>query len=99
MPTFGTYKISVVENGKVKSNVTIETAGKMARVDFNLKPSGGNGVKHYVLVKGGTGTHIAPYWVEADAAGTPIASDLNMQRRSPELVQDMLRRQTNNEGH
>ena len=99
LPTFGTYKISVVENGKVKSNVTIETAGKMARVDFNLKPSGGNGVKHYVLVKGGTGTHIAPYWVEADAAGTPIASDLNMQRRSPELVQDMLRRQTNNEGH
>src|SRR6478609_5054420 len=40
LPTFGTYKISVVENGKVKSNVTIETAGKMARVDFNLKPSG-----------------------------------------------------------
>ena len=97
LPT-GTYKISVVENGKVKSNVTIETAGKMARVDFNLKPSGGNGVKHYVLVKGGTGTHIAPYWVEANAEGTPIASDLNMQRRSPELVQDMLRRQTNNSG-
>jgi hypothetical protein len=94
LPT-GTYKISVVENGKVKSNVTIETAGKMARVDFDLKSSGGNGVKHYVLVKGGTGTHIAPYWVEADAEGTPIASDLNMQRRSPELVQDMYRRQTN----
>jgi hypothetical protein len=94
LPT-GTYKISVVENGKVKSNVTIETAGKTARVDFNLKSSGGNGVKHYVLVKEGTGSHIAPYWVEADAEGTPIASDLNMQRRSPELVQDMYRRQTN----
>ena len=51
LPT-GTYKISVVENGKVKSNVTIETAGKTARVDFDLKSSGGNGVKHYVLVKG-----------------------------------------------
>ena len=70
----------------------------MARVDFNLKPSGGNGVKHYVLVKGGTGTHSAAYCVEADVAGTPIASDLNMQRRSPELVQDMLRRQANNTG-
>jgi hypothetical protein len=47
------------------------------------------------LVKEGTGSHIPPYWVEADAEGTPIASDLNMQRRSPELVQDMVRRQTN----
>jgi hypothetical protein len=97
LPT-GTYKISVVENGKVKSNVTIETAGRTARVDFNLKPSGANGVKHYVLVKGGTGTHIAPYWVEANANGTPIAGDLNMATRSPELAQDMLRRQTNSQG-
>ena len=94
----GTYKISVVENGKVKSNVTIETAGKTARVDFNLKSSGGNGVKHYVLVKGGTGTHIAPYWVEADAEGTPIAGDLNMETRSGELEREMYRRQTNTGG-
>ena len=43
LPT-GTYKISVVENGAVKSNVTIETAGKTARVDFNLKPSAGKAV-------------------------------------------------------
>src|SRR2546430_10270876 len=47
LPT-GTYKISVVENGKVKSNVTVKTAGEPARVDFNLKSSGVNGVKHYV---------------------------------------------------
>jgi len=50
------------------------------------------------LVTGGTGTHIAPYWVEANANGTPIAGDLNMVTRSPELAQDMLRRQTNNTG-
>jgi hypothetical protein len=97
LPT-GTYKISVVQNGAVKSNVIIETAGKTARVDFNLKSSGANGVKHYVLVTGGTGTHIAPYWVEANAVGTPIAGDLNMVTRSPELAQDMLRRQTNTGG-
>ena len=94
----GIYKISVVENGKVKSNVTVKTAGGPARVDFNLKSSGGNGVKHYVLVTGGTGTHIAPYWVEANAVGTPIAGDLNMETRSGELEREMYRRQTNNTG-
>ena len=35
----GTYKISVLENGKVKSYVIIKTAGSTARVDFNLKSS------------------------------------------------------------
>ena len=98
LPT-GTYKISVVENGAVKSNVYIKTAGSTARVDFNLKPSAGKAVIHYVLVRREIGSHIAPYWVEADANGTPIASTLNAQTRSPELVQDMLRRQANNEGH
>ena len=45
----GTYKVSVVENGVVKSNVTIKMAASTARVDFNLKPSSGANVKHYVL--------------------------------------------------
>ena len=49
----GTYKISVVENGAVKSNVTIQMAASTARVDFNLKPSAGANVKLYVLVQGG----------------------------------------------
>jgi hypothetical protein len=97
LPT-GTYKISVIENGAVKSNVTIETAGKTARVDFNLKPSAGKAIIHYVLVSREIGSHIAPYWVEADANGTPIASTLNAQTRSPELAQDMYRRQTNTGG-
>ena len=91
----GTYKISVVENGAVKSNVIIKTAGQTARVDFNLKSSAGEHVKLYVLVSG-TGSHIAPYWVEADANGTPIAGALNMETRSGELEREMYRRQTNN---
>ena len=93
----GTYKISVVQNGAVKSNVIIKTAGATARVDFNLKSSGVNGVKHYVLVSG-NGSHIAPFWVEADANGTPIAGAFNMQTRSGELEREMYRRQANNQG-
>src|SRR5436190_2311561 len=96
LPT-GTYKISVVENGKVKSNVTVKTAGEPARVDFNLKSSGVNGVKHYVLVSG-TGSHIAARWVETDANGTPIAGTLNLETRSGELEREMYRRQTNDNG-
>jgi hypothetical protein len=94
----GTYKISVVENGAVKSNVTIKMAGETARVDFNLKSSGDKSVKHYVLVSG-TGSHLAARWVEADANGSPIAGSLNMETRSGELEREMYRRQTNNEGH
>ena len=94
----GTYKISVVENGAVKSTVTVKTSGETARVDFDLKPSAGSHIRHYVLVSG-TGTRLAARWVEADANGTPIASTLNAQTRSPELVQDMLRRQTGNQDH
>jgi Carboxypeptidase regulatory-like domain len=91
----GTYRISVVENGAVKSNVTIKTAGETARVDFNLKAAGGKSVKHYVLVSSGTGSRIAPFWVEADANGTPIAGALNMETKSGELEREMYRRQTN----
>src|SRR2546421_12260160 len=93
----GTYGISVVESGAVKSNVTIKTAEETARVDFNLKPSAGKKVKHYVLVSG-TGSHLGPRWVEADANGSPIAGGLNMDVRSGELEREMYRRQTNDNG-
>ena len=93
----GTYKVSVVENGVVKSNVTIKMAASTARVDFNLKPSAGANVKLYVLIPG-AGTHLPPHWVEADANGTPIARGSNMDVASAALAQDMLRRQTNNSG-
>jgi hypothetical protein len=94
----GTYKVSVVENGAVKSNVTIKMAASTARVDFNLKPSAGANVKHYVLVSS-AGTHFPPRWVEADANGTPIAGGINMDVASAELVREMFRRQASNEGH
>ena len=93
----GTYNISVVENGAVKSSVTVKTGGESARIDFDLKPSGKK-VKHYVLVQG-TGTHLTARWVQADENGSPIAGTLNMDVRSGELKRQMYRRQTNNEGH
>jgi hypothetical protein len=94
----GTYKISVVENGTVKSTVTVKTSGETARVDFDLKPSAGSHIKHYVLVSG-TGTRLAARWVEADANGTPIAGTLNMEVKSGELEREMYRRQANVLGH
>jgi hypothetical protein len=90
----GTYNISVVENRAVKSNVTINTRGESARVDFNLKAAGGKAVKHYVLVSG-TGTHLAARWVEVDANGSPIAGSLNVESKSGELEREMYRRQVN----
>jgi|SRR5438128_8634497 len=90
----GTYKISVVENGAVKSNVTVGTVGDKARIDFNLKPSAGKKIKHYVWVSG-TGSHLAGRWVEADANGNPIAGSWNVQRTSGQMEHDMYRRQTN----
>jgi hypothetical protein len=94
----GTYKISVIENGAVKSNVTVKTAASTARIDFSLKPSAGANVKRYVFVSG-AGTHLASRWVEADANGTPIAGGINMDVASGELAREMLRRQTGNRDH
>jgi hypothetical protein len=91
----GTYKVSVVENGAVKSNVIVKTVGELARVDFNLKSSGANGVRHYVLVSG-TGSRVAARWVEVDANGTPIAGMSNADVASGELAREIVRRQTNN---
>jgi len=89
----GTYKISVVQNGAVKSNITFKTVGEPARIDFDLKPSGRT-IKHYVLVSG-TGSHLAAQWIEVDANGTPIAGWNNTVTNNGQLAQDMLRHQTN----
>ena len=90
----GTYKVSVVQNGAVKSNVTMKTVGEPARIDFNLEPSGRT-IKHYVLVSG-TGTHLAAQWIEVDANGTPIAGWNNTITNNGQLVRDMARHQVNN---
>src|SRR5438045_4998119 len=88
----GTYKVSVVENGVVKSNVTIKMAASTARVDFNLKPSAGANVKHYVLVSS-AGTHRPPRWVEADENRTQIGRGINMDDARGEESHDTIRGQ------
>jgi hypothetical protein len=89
----GTYKVSVVQNGAVKSNITVKTVGEPARIDFDLEPTGRT-IKHYVLVSG-TGTHLAARWIEVDANGTPIAGWNNTVYNNGDLAREMLRRQTN----
>ena len=90
----GTYKVSVVQNGAVKSNVTLITVGEPARIDFDLQPTGRT-IKHYVLVSG-SGTHLAAQWIEVDANGTPIAGWNNTINNNGQLVRDMARHQVNN---
>jgi hypothetical protein len=90
----GTYRVSVVQNGAVKSNVTMKTVGEPARIDFDLQPTGRT-IKHYVLVSG-SGTHLAAQWIEVDANGTPIAGWNNTINNNGQLVRDMARHQVNN---
>jgi hypothetical protein len=91
----GTYKISVVADGAVKSAVNVKTVADNARIDFNLKPSAGKKIKHYVWASAGTGSNLAGRWVEADENGSPIAGSWNIQRTSGQLTREMYRRQTN----
>ena len=95
----GTYKISVVENGKVKSNVTIKMAGKTARVDFNLKPSR---CKWRQTLRLGDQGDWNPYRTLLGRSRCEWDSDRRRDQygcgSSGELAQDMLRRQTNNAG-
>lgn len=93
----GTYKISVVEGGAVKSSVNVQTVADKARIDFDLKPSAGKKVKHYVWASGGTGSNLQGRWVEADEHGSPIAGSWNVQRTSGELAREMTRRQGNSD--
>src|SRR5438874_2083693 len=87
----GLYKISVLINGTPKSSVTIKTAAESARVDFDLKTSPANGVKHYVWVPARTGSHLGGGWVEVDSGGSPVAGNLNIDKANAQAVQDMQR--------
>lgn len=97
LASVGTYKISVVEGGAVKSSVNVKTAGDKARIDFDLKPSAGRKIKHYVWASGGTGSNLQGRWVEADENGSPIAGTWNVQKTSGELAREMTRRQGNSD--
>lgn len=93
----GTYKISVVADGAVKSAVNVKTVADNARIDFNLKPSAAKKIRHYVWVSPGTGSNLRGRWVEADPNGSPIAGSWNVEKTSGEFTRDMGRRQTSSD--
>ena len=88
----GLYRISVVVGSTVKSAVTVRTVGDNARIDFDMSQTGGKGLKHYVWVPGGVGSHLGGRWVQADPNGAPLASALNVQVDNGQLVRQMERR-------
>jgi hypothetical protein len=59
------YKLSVVRAGKVRASITVQATGANSRIDFDLRPSAEEKIKHYVWVGGGTGSHLPGRWVEA----------------------------------
>jgi Carboxypeptidase regulatory-like domain len=87
----GVYKISVLVNGAAQSTVTVKTASKNARVDFDLKAAPAKSVKHYVWVPPRTGSHMGGGWVQVDNSGNPQAGGSNTQTVNAAGVQDMQR--------
>ena len=61
----GVYKLSLVTAGKVRASITVRATGANSRLDFDLRPSAKEKIKHYVWVGGGTGSHLPGHWVEA----------------------------------
>jgi Carboxypeptidase regulatory-like domain len=61
----GVYKLRLVTAGKVRASITVQATGANSRIDFDLHPSAGEKIKHYVWVGGGTGSHLPGRWVEA----------------------------------
>lgn len=91
--SIGLYRISVVENGAVKSALDVKTAERNAPVDFNLKPASGKKVKKMVWVPAGTASHIGGRWVEEGSA--PAEDGANLDKKKAEAAQEWLRHQTN----
>ena len=67
----GLYKMSVAAGGAVKASVTVKATGLNSRIDFDLRPSAVNKIRHYVWVGGETGTHLPGHWVEAGIRAGP----------------------------
>jgi hypothetical protein len=65
------YKLRLVTAGKVRASITVRATGANSRIDFDLRPSAGEKIKHYVWVGGGTGSHLPGHWVEAGIRAAP----------------------------
>jgi hypothetical protein len=67
----GTYKMTLLANGKVQASITVKATGANSRIDFDLRHSAEKRIKHYVWVGRGTGSHVPGRWVEADIRAVP----------------------------
>lgn len=65
------YKLRLVTAGKVMASITVQATGANSRIDFDLRPSAREKIKHYVWVGGGTGSHLPGHWVEAGIRAAP----------------------------
>jgi Carboxypeptidase regulatory-like domain len=61
----GVYKMNLSQRGTVKASITVKATGANSRIDFDLRPSAGKKIRHYVWVGGETGSHLPGHWVEA----------------------------------
>jgi Carboxypeptidase regulatory-like domain len=68
------YKLRLVTAGKVSASITVRATGANSRIDFDLRPSAGEKIKHYVWVGERTGSHLPGHWVEAATRAAPSPS-------------------------
>ena len=66
----GLYKISIAAGGAVKFSTNIKMRGEKARIDFDLRPSGGKQIRNYAWVPGRNGSNRAGGWVEVGDTGS-----------------------------
>jgi hypothetical protein len=67
----GLYKMSLVDRGTVKASINVKGTGANSRIDFDLRLSAEQKIRHYVWVGGETGTHLPVHWVEAGMRAGP----------------------------
>lgn len=65
------YKLRLVTAGKVSASITVQATGAKSRIDFDLRPSAGEKIKHYVWVGERTGSRLPGHWVEAEIRVAP----------------------------
>ena|SRR5438309_298976 len=92
----GTYRVSLIVNGEVKSSINNATikANKMTELNFALtsvsasqKPAAAKKAKHMVWVPPTTGSHMGGRWVEVEEGTTAGGGALSVDKVSAEALE------------
>jgi Carboxypeptidase regulatory-like domain len=70
----GVYKMSLTARGAVRAAITVKATGANSRIDFDLRPSAEEKIRHYVWVGDETGSHLPGHWVEAGIRTAPSST-------------------------